>query len=278
MIGNRFLISFVKAAVALVVLVVANSGTVSAADATCSGGSIASGFYSNLTISGACSVNSGPVTVNGNLTILAGASLDAVTGGIAGVIPPSNLTVSGNVDVQAGGVLDLGCEPFHYTCANDPGFAAGTGTYLTQHTVFGNLTAENALGVVIHHSVVGGNLSINGSSAGTASCGVSVPALEFSPPYDDIEDVTIGGNFKITGVLSCWVGWFRDTVLHNATFSQNATGDPDGNEMGDNIVVGNLDCSGDTPAPQFGDSMAGPTQVLGNATGQCIVGTGLVIH
>lgn len=279
MIGNRLLFSFAKAAVALVVLVAASaSGASAAGDETCYGGSIASGVYSSLKIAGACTVDSGSVTVEKNLTVLPGASLVAVTGGIPG--PPyeaptpssSDLTVGGNLDVQEDGVLDLGCEPSYYPCLNDPAFPAGPGTYSTHHTVAGNLTAENVLGVVVHHTVIGGNVSVFGGGGGTSSCSQSVPALEGFPPYGDFEDVAIGGNLTITGFQSCWLGWFRDTVILNVYFYGNATGDPDGNEMANDTVVGNLSCSGNSPSNQIGDSGGGPTTVLGNANGQCAVG------
>ncbi len=73
----------------------------------------------------------------------------------------------------------------------------------------------------------------------------------------------------MTGWVSCWLGWLRNTIIHNVVFNNNQSGDPDGNEMGTNTVVGNLTCLGNTPAPQFGDSGAVATTVLGNINGQC---------
>src|SRR5579862_6740835 len=131
------LFSFVNVTAAVVVIMAATSGAASAAsDKTCSGGSIASGVYSNLTIAGTCAVDSGSVTVQHNLTLLPGATLVAVKGGVDGFGDgslSSDLTVGGNLDVQSGAVLYLGCEPVYNSCPNDPTappFPQAGGTYL----------------------------------------------------------------------------------------------------------------------------------------------------
>ena len=271
--------SCVKAAVAAVVLMGATASSAWAAG-TCSvnggpatSGSIASGVYSNLTIAGTCAVDSGSVTVQHNLTVLPGATLVAVKGGIDGFGDgslSSDLTVGGNLDVQAGAVLYLGCEPVYNTCPNDktaPPFPGVGGTYLTQHTVGGNLTAENALTLVIHRTTVLGNITVKGGGGGV-SCLSVVPGLGF-PPYGDLEDVVAGGNVTITGWQSCWLGMFRVTASNNVSLSGNTTADPDGNEIAHNTVLGNLSCSGNVPPNQAGDSAGGPNIVVGKATGQC---------
>ena len=279
MIVYRRLFGFVAATVAVVVLGASAGAAWAAGDATCSSGSIASGIYSSLKIAGACAVDAGSagsVVVEGNLTVLPGGSLVALWGGVGAFPVSSNPGRSAaNLKVQTGGVLtNLGCEPLQFICSNDPDQKLGS--YSTQHTVGGNLTAENALSVVVHHTAIGGNVSLNGGGGGVNSCTESLPALGFAPPYGDFEDVVIGGNLTITGWLSCWLGWIRDTVMNNVNFDGNVSGDPDGNEMGSNTVLGNLKCSGNSPSPQIGDSMAGPTTVAGNANGQCAVKPGLV--
>jgi hypothetical protein len=277
----RRLFGFVAAAVAVVVLVGASAGDAwgsAKGEATCTGGSIASGIYSSLKIAGACAVDAGSagsVIVQGNLTVLPGGSLVAVWGGVGQLPVSSNLTVGGNLEVQTGGLLNLGCEPLQFICANDPDQKVGS--YSTQHTVGGNLRADNALAVVVHHTAIGGNASLNGGGGGVNSCTDFLPLIG-APPYGDFEDDVIGGNLTITGWLSCWLGWFRDTVMNNVDFDGNVSGDPDGSEMGSNTVLGNLNCYGNNPSPQIGDSMAGPTTVAGNANGQCVVQPGLVQH
>jgi hypothetical protein len=280
MIVYRRLFGFEAATVAVVVLLGASAGAAWAAgDATCSSGSIASGIYSSLKIAGACAVDAGSagsVVVEGNLTVLPGGSLVAVWGGVGAFPISSNLTVGGNLKVQTGGLLNLGCGPLQFICANDPDQKLGS--YSTQHTVGKNLTADNALAVVVHHTAIGGNVSLNGGGGGVNSCTESLPALSGAPPYGDFEDDVIGGNLTITGWLSCWLGWFRDTVMNNVNFDGNVSGDPDGSEMANNTVLGNLNCYGNSPSPQIGDSMGGPTTVAGNANGQCAVKPGLIQH
>jgi hypothetical protein len=265
MIVYRRLFSFIAATVAVVVLMAASAGDAWAdGDVTCFGGPIASGVYKNLTIAGTCIANAGPVTVEHNLTVLISANLIAAFAG-------SNVTVGGNLDVQANGILILGCEPNFFTCFNDP-----SNTLSTTDTIAGNLTAENALTVLVHHSNIGKNVSLSGGGGGI-SCGIFPPALGGAPAYGDFEDNIIQGNLTITGWHSCWLGVIRDTITHNVNFQDNVTADPDGNEVATNSIGGNLNCTGNSPSPQIGDSGGAVNTVFGRATGQCN-SPALVVH
>jgi hypothetical protein len=244
--------------VAVVFLVAASANGASVGDVTCTGGSIASGVYSNLNIAGPCSLNAGSVTVEHKLTVLPGGILLAAFGG-------SDITVGDNVDVQANGVLIMGCEPIFFICLNDPDQKIGT--FSTTDTVGGTLTAENALAVIVHHSAVGHNVVLSGGGGGV-SC-ASSPALGGAPPFGDFEDNTIGGNLTITGWHSCWLGALRNLVRQNINFHGNLTADPDGNEIANNSIGRNLNCTGNSPSPQIGDSGGGPNTVFGRANGQC---------
>jgi len=53
----------------------APAAIVAGGGSTCTGGSVAPGTYSSLVIAGACSIDSGPVTVLRNLTVQPGADL-----------------------------------------------------------------------------------------------------------------------------------------------------------------------------------------------------------
>jgi len=267
MLQYRRLSGYLAAIVPAVVLMVAGSRDAwAASDTTCTSGPIASGVYANVHVTGACTIANGSVTVLQNLTVDPSASLVAATGGPLG-IGASSLTVGGNIDVQKNGVLVLGCEPVSYICLNDPDQTVGS--YSTVDAVAGNLTAENALAVVVHRTSVGGSVSLIGGGGGISSCGESLPVLAGSPPYGDFEDNVIGGSLTMRGWNSCWLGWLRNIVIHNVEFNDNQTGDPDGNEMGTNTVFGNLNCNGNNPVPQFGDSGAVATTVLGSINGQC---------
>ncbi len=228
------------------------------AAATCSGGSIAPGTYSALTVAGACTLDSGSVTVTGNVSVRSGAALIAAFGG-------SDLTVGQNLVVQSNGVLVLGCEPEAFICLNDPDQEVGT--LITNDRVGGNLTADGALAVLAHHDTIGRNVVLSGGGGGL-NCDPQ-DALFGSPAYATYEDNSIGGNAVITGWQSCWLGFIRNTVGRNVNFQGNSTFDPDGNEIVTNTIGGSLNCSGNDPAPQVGDS-EGSLNTAARATGQCV--------
>jgi hypothetical protein len=227
---------------------------------TCAGGSIAPGTYSWLKITGFCSVDQGVVTVQHDVTVAPNAGLNAAFGG-----GPA-LVVGGNLKVQKNGVLVLGCEPEAFTCFNDPDQENG-GTLSGKETVFGNLDAHNALAVLVHNTTVGRDLSVHGGGGGV-NCNPQ-DALQGQPAYATFEDLSVGGNATIANWQSCWLGLFRTTVGGNVHFHDNVTFLSDGNEVQTNIVSGNLDCHGDNPAAQQGDSGGSPNIVLGHATGEC---------
>jgi hypothetical protein len=225
----------------------------------CAGGSIAAGTYSSVTVAGPCSVDSGSVTVTGNLVVAPGGALIAAFGG-------SDLTVAGNLSVGSNGVLILGCEPFAFTCFNDPDQVNG-GTLSAAGTVGQNLTADGALAVLVHNTAVAGNAVVDGGGGGV-NCDPVL--LGISPAYATFEDVSIGRNASISGWRSCWLGFFRNTVAGNVNFSDNIVADPDGNEVATNIIGGTLNCSGNNPAAQVGDSGGAPNTVGRKATGECV--------
>jgi len=258
----RRFFGFAAATVAAVVLVGA-----SAAATTCSGGSIAPGVYSNLNIAGVCTVDAGSVKVKNNLTVLAGGTLIAAYGGTDTTPASSNLNVLGNIYVLTGGILVMGCESTNFICYNDPDQKVGS--YFTRDSVGGSIIAEDALAVVVHLVIVGQDVTMTGGGGGVSSCSQSLSALNGAPPYGDFEDMIIGGNLTVTGWQSCWLGLFRDSFANNVDFNDNLTGDPDGNEIANNTIRGDLSCAGNSPSPQIGDSAGSLDNVFGHAHGQC---------
>jgi hypothetical protein len=243
-----------------------------AANATCNGGSVAAGTYTSLTVTGVCFVNSGNVTVTQNLTIAPGGGVNAAFFG-------SNLTVGHQLLIQSGALLVLGCEPFAFPCFNDPkANQGGTLGIQTNDSVGHNLVSSGATLVLVHHSTISGNVVQTGGGGG-------LPCVELfpngPPPYTTYEDNTIGGNVTVTGLQTCWDGFFRNNVAGNVNWNNNVTwnghvpdnppvdGDEDGNEISGNIVQGNLNCFGNFPAAQFGDSAGVPNTVSGATRGQC---------
>jgi hypothetical protein len=221
--------------------------------ATCDHGSIAAGTYSSLTVAGFCSISTGSVTVSKGLELLPGAALIATTAG-------SDVTVGRNLVVGQGAIMLLGCEPTYFPCSSGGG--------PTDDTVGGNLVGDGALMMVVHHTVVRGNLAQSGGGGGV-TCD-NFPLGSHGPPaYSDYEDNAIGGNASISGLRTCYLAFIRNHVSRNVNFDDNTNADPDGNEVVTNTVAFDLNCSGNSPAPQVGDSNGSLNSVGRRATGQC---------
>jgi hypothetical protein len=248
----------------------------------CTGGNIPPGVYRSMVITGVCYMPAGNVVVKGNLTVAPGALLDNGTPGDPNTANPAvsaDLYVGRNVTVGKGAVLLLGCTP---NGACSPPTIPNVGIS-TAH-IGGNLTAHGALAVVVQSADIRGNFSLFGGGGGTmggvatGACFAAPPpapwsedagsAVAGSPVYSDVEDSTIGGNYTIAGLSSCWLGTLRNQIGGNATFIRNSMGDPDAMEIGGNLVRGNLTCFKNAPAPQFGDG-ASSDLVGARAKGQC---------
>lgn len=229
-----------------------------AGPATCNGGSVPAGSYSSLSITGVCTLDAGSVSVTHNVVIAPGAALLAAFGG-------SDLTVGQNLSVGSGGSLILGCEPEAFPCFNDDPNAPSMRTH---DTVDGNVTAQGALMMLLHANQIAGNVSQSGGGGGV-SCDVFPLGPDGPPAYSTYEDNAIGGDAIVSGVQTCWLGFIRNTVTGNVNYTNNVLADPDGNEVVTNSIGRNLNCSGNNPPPQVGDSQGSSNSVGGRATGQC---------
>lgn len=247
------------------ILGLAAAGSASASSSVCSGtvdspGTLA-GSYSNVTVNGVCFVNGGPTTVSGTLTVSPGSILLSVfaNNDVTGT-GTSSLSVTRNVVVGPGATLMMGCGT-DLGCFDD-----STGMAVSTDTVGGNLTATQPLSLIMHDDTVTGNVTESGGGGGL-SCDPIEPVFPFGV-YSNLENVAIGGNLTVTGLQTCWFGALR-TSATNMTFSNNATADPDGNEIDTNQVSHNLSCSGNSPAAQFGDGGGAPNTVGHQASGEC---------
>jgi hypothetical protein len=238
---------------------VSPAASYAASGQTCSGGSVAAGSYSSLTITGPCTVDAGTITVTNNLTVAPGGALVAAFGG-------SDVHVGGNLIVQANGALILGCEPVAFICFNDPDQTVGT--LQTNDTVGKNLTATGAVAVIVHATTIGINTVVQGGGGGV-NCDTFFLGPQGPPAYIDFEDNTIGGNSIIQGVQSCWAGYIRNHISGNVIYQGNSFADPDASELTTNMVGKNMICSGNSPQVQFGDSQGTPNTVSGKAIGEC---------
>jgi hypothetical protein len=256
----------VSALVATLSLVLIGTGTVSAASSsglTCSGtlaapGSIAPGTYSSLRVVGFClGPPTGNVVVKGDVTVARGAALAANYPAFAPGAPEgdANWLVKGGVFVGAHGTLLLGCEPA-VGCVNT-----------TFDAVRGNVDANGALGVILHSSIIGGNVSYEGGGGGV-NCTPGFGPFNFGV-YSDAEDDVINGSLTVSGLRSCWFGEFRNIIMGNDTVTQNRFADPDATEIANNEVFGSLACFNNAPDAQFGDSVQPPNVVFGAIQGEC---------
>jgi hypothetical protein len=226
---------------------------------TCHGGSIPGGIYQSVTVRGHCSLDHGTVIVGGNLTVRRGAALNAAFGG-------SDLVVRRNVIVEHRAILVLGCEPNAFVCLNDPD--QQTGTLSTNDRIGGNLIGHHPLMMLVHKSIVAGAIRQTGGGGG-AVCTVFPLGPDGPPAYSTYEDTFVGHGVTVTGLRTCWLGFIRNTVVHNVTLRRNRLGDADGNEYVSNIIGGNLRCWRNNPHAQLGDSAGSPNIVGGRATGEC---------
>jgi len=237
---------------------------------TCTGtltapGVLAGTFRGNVVIKGVCAVNGGAALIKGDLILAPGSVLNATFAhnDVAGT-GSSSLTVRGDVKVQNGATLGLGCEPNFSPCSDDPN---ATG----QNRVSGDVQANQALGVLLHASKIGGNVSLRGGGGGV-TCAIptsGIFALLGSPVFSDAEDNNIGGNLTIAQLQTCWMGALRNHVRGSIFTAHNTMADPDANEVLANHVRGSIACFNNSPATQYGDSMSSPNRVRGRAFGEC---------
>jgi hypothetical protein len=221
---------------------------------TCAGGSVPSGTYATLTITGFCQVDSGSVSVVRDVSVNAGAALLAVFSG-------SNLTVGRNLTVGDHGILALGCLPESFPCFNHP---AGS----TRDRILGDIIGSNALMMLVHNNFIGGEATQTAGGGGR-TCRNFPLGPDGPPAYSTWEDNTIRKNASIIGVHTCWLGFIRNSVGQSVYYSDNVTADPDGNELVTNTIAGNLICFRNAPPPQVGDSQGSANTVGGRAVGQC---------
>jgi hypothetical protein len=227
------------------------------ADAThvplCPGGDVTaiSGVHGNVTITGQVYVK-GFLDVHGTLTIQAGACLDAFS--------LARVHVGGSIFVGKGATLALGCSPG----ALGPPIQPPCYTKTTTDTVGGNIVANQPMTMYLTDDTVGGNVVSVGGGPGLGGP-PGTPYINFP-----VKENTIGGNLVIEGWHGAWVGALRNNVGGNLVVNNNISAiNPDSTEVATNTIAGNLSCTGNSPAAQFGDSGGLPNVVGGNKLGEC---------
>ena len=141
---------------------------------------------------------------------------------------------------NAGATLLLGCLPTSFACIDDPSQSSPT---LSSHDkIEGNLDTDAPLGVVVHNTWVGGDVSENGGGGGFNCTPTGVFAVFGSPVYSAFEDSTVKGNLHIENVTSCWMGIARVRLAGSFWLLNNQLADTDAIEIVENHIEGNLTC------------------------------------
>jgi hypothetical protein len=241
-------------------------------------GVLAGSYRSGVLVRGTCFVNAGAVTVHGKLEVGAGASLLAAFGlNHRTHRGGSSIVVLGNVFVDRGGTLVLGCSNMsEVPCRDLPNKFS---TISSSDRISGNVTAQQALGVVLHDTTVGGGILQTGGGGGPG-CGETgvFKLLPNLVVYSDYEDASVGRSLTITNVNSCWLGVAREHIRGNLILSHDKLSNPDAIEILANNVGGNLSCSRSTHL--FDTADTGQTfwprrlernTVHGKRQGQCMI-------
>jgi len=154
------------------------------------------------------------------------------------------INVNGGIYVEAGATFVLGSED-----------STNTGN------INGGVHASNAMNVQIHFARISGGIDIQGGSGPFGG--------PFGVTWNTIEDSHINGGATIEGYNGFWMGFIRNNVNGSVNLNNNVLVDEDGNEYVTNTINGGLNCAGNSPAPQVGDSGGQPNHVNGKKTGQC---------
>lgn len=236
------------AALAALALVPAAAAAPPEGPAICSSpGRPISGSYGGLTVHGNAYVEAGAtLAVKRTLTIAPGACLDAFT--------TATVTVGGDVVVRGGAILALGCSP------GAIGLTPPCGSTVTHDSVGGNIVGRAPLTMYLTALRVGGSVISSGGGPGASRH----PYVNFA-----IKENRIGGELRVSGWRGTWLGLLRNTVRRNTVLTGNAAADPDAVELAGNTFLGDLQCTGNSPAPKLGDSKGTLSTVAGRALGQC---------
>lgn len=249
-------------------------------------GVLAAGTYRGAVVRGLCAVNAGHVHVIGTLLVTRGSAMIAAFGRNDKTHHGgSALTVTGDVIVGRGGTLVLGCKAnpggTGFPCVDDP--SKNRPTLTSVGRVSGNIVETAPLGVIVHNSVIGGGVTETGGGGGLSCTPPKAGAFaKFnSPVYSDYEDSSLGGDLRITGLKSCWLGVARVKVQGSASFTNDGLADPDAIEIIANHIQKNLACSGNSSVWDSTEtSMTGnfpraaePNMVNGTRSGQCVLAT-----
>lgn len=218
----------------------------------CTGGNIPSGTYSNIVVTGECTVPAGAhVRVIGNITVGQRATLDAQSA-------PSTITVGGNVIGLPGAFVGLGCQPPEMV-----GNSAHpcTEPYQSEHST---IRVQGTVGVTDPRVVMLNGITVNGS-IWVAGGGSAIPW--------SIKNNTVRQDITVVGSTTEWLGVMFNRVGGNVTLVRIRITDEHPGAPGlyvvQNMIRRNLYCNGITPGVSPGFVPGAVNIVGGRAFGQC---------
>jgi hypothetical protein len=229
----------------------------------------------DVLIQGVCAVPAGPAAVHGTLTLAANSALVAAFGANG-----SRLTVGGNIRIEGGATMLLGCNPQGFACIDDPNPA--NPTLSSAPEVGGSIIASAPLGVVVHNSIIHGNVTETGGGGGLTCNPLGIFAKFMNPVFSAYDDSTVGGGVTIRDLHSCYLGVARVSVGLSLRILHNHLADPDAIEILSNHVAGDLACFDNTPhlwnsseasfgQPGLFPRTPHPNTVAGARLGQCVL-------
>ncbi|MDP9336182.1 MAG: hypothetical protein M3Q30_23120 [Actinomycetota bacterium] len=232
-------------------------------------GVIPAGTYRalNLPAGSACVIN-GPGDVNvlspvvlGSGAVLAmfGGSLEVHGGVTVGpnaifAVPQNStpVTINGPVNVQSVAVFLVGVET-----PQGPLFSS----------IRGGVTATDASSVQIHNTTISGGVTSQDGGADNAAFD-ALANQGFPQNFFALEDNHINGRVIVNGYEGEWGGVIRDTINGGFTFTDNVQAvNPDEWDIGSLAIHGPATCANNSPAPNVGESPAGPSTVSGPTRG-----------
>jgi hypothetical protein len=128
-------------------------------------------------------------------------------------------------------------------------------------TITGGVHATNPASVQIHFATIDGGIDIHGGAGPFGG--------PFEITWNAIEDNQINGSVTVEGYDGFWFGFIRNHVNGSVRMNGNVLEDEDANEYVTNTIHGSLQCAGNSPKPQVGDSEGSANHVTGAETGQC---------
>jgi hypothetical protein len=234
-------------------------------------------YRTNVVVKGACEVNAGAAVLKRDLTlspgsvVLAAFALNDKTGK-----GKSSLSVRGDLRVGAGATLVMGCNPQNFACLDDP--HPNKPTLSSHDTVGRDLISVRPLGIVVHNSSIGGDVLQTGGGGGRNCKPSGVFKLFKSPVYSTYEVGSVGGDVRITGVKSCWMGLVTLQVRGDMVMRNNKLADPDAIEILANHIRHDLTCRGNSrtwDSEDIGQHLfprkPEPNKVGGDRAGQCVL-------